>query len=237
MSWDDDARASCPWPWEAAARAVVIGDVSSLAMMKSVAEQANAIGGFHSVIHNVALGTSQRRVLTTDGLTDLFAVNVAAPYVLTALMAVPERLIYLSSGMHAGGDDTLDDPQWETRRWNGSQAYSDTKLYDLAFALLLARRWAEVLVNAVNPGWVPTRMGGRGAPDSVQDGVATQAWLAASDEPAAKVSGCYFHHREARRFNGAAAGEELQERLVDYLERATGISLPATSSGTARTTA
>ena len=226
----DDAKARDSKQKLPGCEAVVVGDVSTLAAMKSVAEQANALGRFDAVIHNVALGSERRRVETPDGVTQVFAVNVLAPYVLTALIERPARLIYLGSGMHEGGDERLADPQWQTRRWSGWQAYSDTKLYDLMLALYLARRWPDVLVNAVDPGWVPTRMGGRSAPDDLAEGAATQAWLAVSDEPSATVSGRYFHHRKPRRFKRAASDPDAQERLVAYLERLTGIALPSERS-------
>ena len=71
----------------------------------------------------------------------MFAINVLAPYLLTALVPAPERLVYLSSGMHFGGDPDLTDLQWERRRWNGAQAYSDSKLWDTMLAFAVARRW------------------------------------------------------------------------------------------------
>jgi NAD(P)-dependent dehydrogenase (short-subunit alcohol dehydrogenase family) len=205
--------------------AVVVGDVSTLKEMKSIAEQVNKLGRFDSVIHNVGVYTTENRNLTADGLTQLFAVNVVAPYVLTALIDQPERLIYLSSDMHTSGDENLDDPQWEKRSWNSSQAYSDSKLYDLMLSKYLARRWPQVNVNAVNPGWVPTKMGGQGAPDNLIEGATTQVWLAASDEAQAKVSGHYFFHQKSRPFKQAASRPELQERLIQYLEERTGIRI------------
>jgi len=149
------------------AEAVLVGDLSTLAAMRDVADQANGRGRFDAVIHNVGIGYREpRRVETVDGLSQLWAVNVLAPYVLTALMHKPDRLVYLSSGMHTGGDPSLDDPQWSGRRWNGSQAYADTKLHDVLLAFGVARRRPDVLSNALTPGWVPTRMGGPGAPDA-----------------------------------------------------------------------
>ena len=209
-----------------ACEAVVIGDVSTIAAMQSVADQVNALGPFDAVIHNVAIGTNERRAMTADDITRIFAVNVVAPYVLTALIERPQRLIYLSSDMHERGSDNLDDPQWESRRWDGSQAYADTKLYDVALAMFLARRWPDRYINALSPGWVPTRMGGKNAPDSLLDGANTQVWLAVSDEPAAKVTGTYFFHQQPHRFKSSAAREDLQTRLVSYLERITSITLP-----------
>src|SRR5438067_4104902 len=132
----DDAWAAAP-----NASGVVIGDLSSIAQTRDVADQANRLGPFDAVIHNAAVGDRERRVETVDGLEHIFAINVLAPYLLTALIEPPQRLVYLSSGMHLGGDPDLTDLQWRRRRWNGSQAYSDSKLFDAVLALAMARRW------------------------------------------------------------------------------------------------
>lgn len=205
---------------------VVIGDVSTIKIMKNVAQQVNELGRFDAIIHNVGVGINEPRIETEDGLTHLFAVNVAAPYVLTALIQRPQRLTYLSSGMHHGGEASFNDVQWKKRSWDASQAYSDSKLFDTTLAVGLARRWPGVFVNAVNPGWVPTRMGGAGAPDNLIEGAGTQAWLAVSDEPAALVSGYYFHHKKPRPMNPLAQKSEVQEQLFSYLQKVTNVTLP-----------
>jgi NAD(P)-dependent dehydrogenase (short-subunit alcohol dehydrogenase family) len=156
----------------------------------------------------------------------VLAVNVLAPYLLTALIHRPTRLIYLSSGMHTGGGATLDDLDWRTRRWNGTQAYSDSKLYLTALALAVARRWRDVASNAVDPGWVPTRMGGPGAPDDLTLGHTTQVWLATSGDPAATSSGGYWYHQHTRPPATAATDIEVQEQLVERLAAITGCPLP-----------
>ena len=208
------------------AEAVLVGDLSALAAMRDVADQANRWGRFDAVIHNVGIGYREpRRVETVDRLSQLWAVNVLAPYVLTALMQRPNRLVYLSSGMHTGGDPSLEDPQWSGRRWNGSQAYSDTKLHDVLLAFGVARRWPDVLANAVHPGWVPTRMGGTGAPDDLDQGHLTQAWLAVSEDPGARVTGGYFYHQRQRDVHPAAQRPELQDRLLDYCRDMSGVAL------------
>jgi NAD(P)-dependent dehydrogenase (short-subunit alcohol dehydrogenase family) len=211
----------------AGCKAVVLGDVSSIGEMRSVADQVNALGRFDAVIHNVGIGDREARVETVDGLSRVFAVNVVAPYLLTALIERPDRLVYLSSGMHTGGDASLDDLQWTRRRWNGSQAYSDSKLHDLILAMAVARRWPDVPANAVNPGWVPTRMGGPGAPDDLSKGALTQAWLAVSDDPEARRTGRYLHHQKPARMHPAAGRPEVQDRLIATLSRITGVELQA----------
>jgi NAD(P)-dependent dehydrogenase (short-subunit alcohol dehydrogenase family) len=107
----------------------------------------------------------------------------------------------------------------------GKRAYSDTKLHDVLLAFAVARRWPEVLSNAVSPGWVATRMGGPGAPDDLDQGNLTQAWLAVSDDPEARVTGGYFYHKEPARLNSAAHDLSLQDRLLDYCRDLTGIAL------------
>ena len=216
------ARAGLP-----AAEAVVIGDVSTLAGMRAVADQANRSGRYDAVIHNVAVGYQEpRRVETADGLEQVFAVNVLAPYLLTALVTPPRRLVYLSSGLHRGGVPSLADPQWKKRRWNGTQAYSDSKLFDVVLAFAVARRWPAVLSNALEPGWVATRMGGPHAPDDLAQGSLTQAWLAVSDDRAARVTGGYFYHQRPREAHAAALDARLQDELLDYCAQASGVTLP-----------
>jgi NAD(P)-dependent dehydrogenase (short-subunit alcohol dehydrogenase family) len=216
-----DARSALPQ-----AEAVVVGDVSSIDQMRRVAAQVNALGRYDAVIHNVGVGYRQPRTKTVDDLSPVFAVNVLAPYLLTALIVPPRRLVYLSSGMHRSGDANLKDPQWTTRRWNGSQAYSDSKLLDVVLAFALARRWPAVMSNALEPGWVPTKMGGPGAPDDLTLGAVTQAWLAVSDDAAATVTGQYFRHQKPHRVHPAAHRADFQDELLDYCAGLTDTALP-----------
>jgi NAD(P)-dependent dehydrogenase (short-subunit alcohol dehydrogenase family) len=217
-----DARAALPQPHD-----VVIGDLSSVAETRHVAEEVNALGRHDAVIHNAGVGYREpRRAQTTDGLEHIFEINVLAPYLLTALITRPDRLVYLSSGMHTGGDASLDDLQWTKRRWNGAQAYSDSKLFDVLLAFAVARRWPNVLSNALEPGWVPTKMGGTSAPGDMSLAPVTQVWLAVSDDAAAKVSGQYFYHQKHRRVNPEARRTDLQDALLDYCAGLTGVVLP-----------
>jgi NAD(P)-dependent dehydrogenase (short-subunit alcohol dehydrogenase family) len=206
--------------------AVVVGDVSRIAEMRSVAEQVNALGRHDAVIHNVGVGYREARRETEGGLSHLFAINVLAPYLLTALITPPDRLVYLSSGMHNSGSAKLDDPQWSGRRWNGSQAYSDSKLFDAVLAFAVARLWPGVLSNAVEPGWVPTKMGGAGAPDDLTLGAVTQSWLAVSEDREAQVTAEYFYHQKPRRVQQAAHRAELQDEFLAYCASLTGVALP-----------
>lgn len=215
-----DARKKAP-----GAEHVVIGDFATIAGMRRVVAEANATGPFDAVIHNAGIGYQiPQRVETADGLEETFAVNVLAPYLLTTEMTPSKRLVYLTSGLNRGGSPSLDDPQWKKRRWDGMQAYSDSKLFDIALAFAFARRWPEVRSNSVEPGWVATKMGGPGAPDDLQQGALTQAWLAVSDDPGALVSGHNFYHQRWREAHPAAADVAFQEELLAYCASLTGVA-------------
>jgi len=216
-----DALAAVP-----TAETVVIGDLSSIKQTRDVADQVNALGEFDAVIHNAGVGYRQpRRIATEDGLPREFAVNTLAAYILTALIHKPKRLVYLSSGLHQSGDPTLKDLAWERRPWQGMQAYSDSKLHDVLLAFTVARRWPGVLSNAVEPGWVATKMGGPAATDDLDAGHRTQVWLAVSDDAAAKVTGEFFYHMRLRKPHPATRDVQTQERLLEACKGFTGIEL------------
>jgi NAD(P)-dependent dehydrogenase (short-subunit alcohol dehydrogenase family) len=220
---DDTRKSSLPQ-----ADAIVIGDLMSIAGARSVAEQVNKLGRFDAVIHNAGIGYREsRRGNTEDGFPQVFAVNTLAPYVLTALIEKPARLVYLSSGMHRRASAILNDLTWEKRSWQGAEAYAESKLHDVLLAFAIARRWPGVLSNALEPGWVPTRMGGPGAPDDMDKAHRTQAWLAVSNDPGARVTGEYFYHMRPRTPSPVVYDIALQEQFVEVCQRFSGVALPA----------
>jgi NAD(P)-dependent dehydrogenase (short-subunit alcohol dehydrogenase family) len=99
----------------------------------------------------------------------------------------------------------------------GTEAYSDTKLHSVLLAFAVARRWPGVLSNGLEPGWVPTKMGGPGATDDMDQAHRTQVWLAVSDDPAALVSDEYFCHMQKRHPLPAARDISTQDRLLDFV--------------------
>jgi NAD(P)-dependent dehydrogenase (short-subunit alcohol dehydrogenase family) len=216
----DDAREALP-----EAEAVVTGDLEWIAGAKDVAGQVNELGDFDAVIHNAAVGYQEGHRLTIDGLPHVFAVNTLAPYILTALIGSPKRLVYLSSGMHQHAKACLDDILWRKRPWNGSMAYAESKLHDAMLAFAVARLWPGVRSNALEPGWVPTRMGGPGAPDDIDQAHRTQAWLAASEEPEAQTTAGYFYHLAPHEPNPIVYDIVLQDRLIDVCQEISGISM------------
>jgi NAD(P)-dependent dehydrogenase (short-subunit alcohol dehydrogenase family) len=196
------------------AESAVTADLGSIDETKQLASKVNALGKFDAVIHNAGLYQASAE--------EIFAVNTLAPYILTCLIQRPERLVYLSSGMHLQGRAKL-----ESIKTNISRiTYSDSKLHVLMFCMAVARKWPEVYANALDPGWVPTKMGGQGAPDDLQKGYETQVWLAVSDDEKAKVSARYFHHQEESRHNPEADDVQLQERFLSLCKEITGISFP-----------
>lgn len=204
---------------------VVIGDLASALETRSLADQVNKVGRMNAVIHNAGIYREPNRGPSPEGHAKVLAVNTLAPYMLTELIQRPDRLIYLSSSMHYGGEASLRDIDWTERRWDTNQAYSDSKLFITALAIALAKRWPKTMSNAVDPGWVPTKMGGPGASDDLEEGHLTQTWLAVSDDSAAKVSGGYWNHRKRRKPAADALDPGFQDKLIAKLAELTGVKL------------
>ncbi len=204
---------------------VVIGDLSSGEETRRVAEQVNRIGRTNAVIHNAGIYRQKDRATTPEGHASVLAVNTLAPYILTALIERPDRLVYLSSGLHRGGQGSLPDLDWKTRAWDTGRAYAESKLHDVALAFYLARRWPNVVSSAVDPGWVRTRMGGPNATLDLDTGQRTQSWLAVSSDPAALVSGKYWHAMKTEPPAAEAADAQFQDALIGRLGEMTGVAL------------
>lgn len=204
------------------AAGLVVGDLGSAAETRSIADQVNAIGRMDAIIHNAGIYTRPSRGSTPEGHAETLAINTLAPYMLTALIERPGRLVYLCSGL-----GSLDDLDWTKRAWDSARAYAESKLHVVALAFALAQRWPKVLSNAVDPGWVRTKMGGAGAPGDIETGQRTQAWLAASEDSAALVSGRYWHHLQQQQPASEATDPMFQDRLIDKLSELTGVELPA----------
>lgn len=196
------------------AKDVLIADLFSIEETKGLAHQVNALGKFDSVIHNAGVYRNSSK--------EIFTVNTLTPYILTCLIQKPKRLIYLSSGMHLHGHSKLDSFKTDSSR----MTYSDSKLHVVMLCMAVARKWPDVYSNAVDPGWVPTKMGGRGAPDDLQKGYETQVWLAAGNDEKAKVSGRYFFHQKERHHNQEADDVQQQERFLNLCKEITGVSFP-----------
>lgn len=190
------------------AKNIVIGDLANRVDVESIAEQVNKIGRFDTVIYNAGIDSSNTE-LTLE-------VNVLAPYLLTALIEMPKKIIYISSGMHVGSGLQIDSLQQST-------TYSSSKLQILLLTKTLARLLPDVTVTAVDPGWVPTRMGGSMANDDLTLGYTTQVWLATLDDNS--VTGEYFHHMKLARYDKRTDDINLQNKYLNKLEQITGVKI------------
>lgn len=211
----------------------LVADLSSIQETKRLARECNELGSFDAVIHNAGLGFQEATPgWTKEGLPRVFAVNSLAPYILTCLMHRPGRLVYITSGLQNSGDERVMDVEGMTwkrgRAWDGFQAYSDTKLHNVVLANAVARKWkaSGVLSNSVSPGWVATKMGGRGAPDNLDEAPRTQVWLAVSDDAEATVSGKHFYHMKLKASHRAANDVEVQEKYLQACEKISGVGFP-----------
>ncbi|GIF53824.1 short-chain dehydrogenase [Asanoa ferruginea] len=203
----------------------VTGDLASLAQTRALAA---GLGQFDVVVHNAGwVSRAASRPVTVDGLEQTFQVNALAAYVLTALMPVPRRLVFVSSDSITGARIDLSDLQHE-RAWTADTAYADSKLAMTAIAFAVARRYPGALCNAVHPGWVSTKMSGDIAPLGLDAGADTAVWLATSTEPAALVTGTFFHERAPVTLNEQADDVAVQDALVARCAELTGVSLHQT---------
>ena len=197
------------------ARHCLIADLADQQQVRRATVEANQLGPFTAVIHNAGVFQSPS--------SELLAVNLLAPYLLTCLINKPDRLIYLGSNMHMQGSAHLGNLLLP----NPPVTYSDTKLYLLMLCKAVARQWPQGFAATVDPGWVPTKMGGPNAPDDLQKGWQTQAWLATCPLTPAQPSGQNYHHQRLHPANPLADDPAAQMQLLDHCARLTGETLPA----------
>ncbi|MGI5379937.1 SDR family NAD(P)-dependent oxidoreductase [Streptomyces sp. CA-251387] len=188
---------------------LVMGDFTDRDAVRRIAAELNDAKPLDAVIHNAGVWSGPA----------VMPVNIVAPYLLTALLRGPRRLVYLSSGSHLGGRPSLAGVDW---RGQSAGSYADSKLFVTTLAAAVARLRPGVLSNAVDPGWVPTKMGGPGAPDDLELGHRTQEWLAVSDEPEALTTGGYWYHCQRQQPHRAVHDEAFQDRLLQALAEETG---------------
>jgi NAD(P)-dependent dehydrogenase (short-subunit alcohol dehydrogenase family) len=190
---------------------VLIADLNNLDEVKRLAYEVNSLGKFDTIIHNAGVYQSS--------LQEIFTVNVLAPYILTALIEKPKRLIYIGSNMHPQG--SIDIEHLSIKK---GADYSTSKLMLLMLALIVSKKYKDVLVNTVDPGWVKTKMANYDAPDSLLDGSQTQVWLASAND--ITFSGKYFYHLKGLDYSSKADDINMQEMLIQKYEQITGITLP-----------
>ncbi|MFC3880311.1 SDR family NAD(P)-dependent oxidoreductase [Algoriphagus namhaensis] len=207
----NEARATATLEKIRGSKGICIADLAEMDQVKSLANQVNELGKMDTIIHNAGVYHAEA--------PSLFQINVLAPYVLTALIEMPEHLIYLSSGMHKGGK-----PVFKPESLN-QLTYSDSKLMLTTLMRIVADKFPNSYVNAVDPGWVPTKMGGANAPEDLDAGAETQVWLAGIDSPSTKVSGEYFKHKRIRQSHEVVKDSIYQKNLIHLLQDMSGIVL------------
>ena len=216
-----DAQKACP-----GAEGCLIGNLSSLAETKALASEINKHGPFDAIIHNAGLYRLGGINKTSDGLPMLTSVNTFGPWILTCLVKpTPKRLVYLSSGLHSGGDPSINDITFQQRgasKYSDSTAYADSKLHNIMFAKAFARCFPESKCNSMDPGWVATKMGGSGAPGSPEAAVETYVYLSTEVE----TSGGYWKPGVREGSPRKETDDvERQEKLLRVCEEITGVQL------------
>ncbi|KAI0418615.1 short chain dehydrogenase [Xylaria grammica] len=223
-----DARSACP-----GAEDVLLGDLTSIEETKALASSLSKLAPMDCIFHNAGLYLGPYRP-QAEGYPAVFAVNALAPYILTCLAPLPKRLVYASSDSHWGGSTNLDDFGWRERhkagRFRDSGAYADTKLYNTVFGYVFARRFVSkgVVANSVDPGWVPTKMGGAGAPGNIMESERLYIMLAEGSGEAEGKNGCFWENgkRGPARSKKDTYDEKAQDALLKKLEEITGVSVP-----------
>ncbi|MFE9438441.1 SDR family NAD(P)-dependent oxidoreductase [Streptomyces sp. NPDC006602] len=76
---------------------LVVGDFTDRDAVRRIAAELNDAKPLDAVIHNAGVWSGPA----------VMPVNIIAPYLLTALLRGPRRLVYLSSGSHFGGRPAL----------------------------------------------------------------------------------------------------------------------------------
>jgi NAD(P)-dependent dehydrogenase (short-subunit alcohol dehydrogenase family) len=208
------------------AKGVIVGDLSTISDLKKLASDANESGPFDAIVHNAGLGLSTNGEKTADGVAQIFAVNSLAPYVLTALMDKPKRLLYVSSGLHQGGDESLEDVTWNERQFRPSQAYNDTKLHNVLLARAVARHWPDVQSCSLDPGWVRTKLGGSSAPGSTDAPANMVAAYAAGESVVGDKTGKYLNPGGVGNPHDATGKVEKQNRLLEIYESVSSVPFP-----------
>jgi retinol dehydrogenase-12 len=195
------------------------------------------------VLANNAGAMFTARRLTADGLERTFALNHAAPFLLTALLQErlaadgAGRVVTTASDAHRAGTLDLDDLQWATRPFGAMRVYGTTKLQNILFTRVLARRAAGTRVTAtcLHPGVVRSGFGKndgvlhRAALTTIGPllrsparGARSLVWLALAPE-AAGLDGAYVVDERVRRPSAAAQDDVLAEALWERTAALVGV--------------
>ena len=213
------------------------GDLASLAQVRSLAEAIlEREPRLDVLVNNAGIGTAEpgggERVESADGYELRFAVNYLAPFLLTGLLepllqaSAPARVVNVASAGQAPID--FDDVMLE-EGYDGSRAYSQSKLAMVAWTFDLAERLAGTGVTAtvLHPGtYMPTKMvlaAGVEPLDSLESGVRATLRLIADPELEG-VTGRYYDRLEEARARPQAYDAGARRRLRELSERLVGLT-------------
>lgn len=209
----------------------VLGDFSSLASVRAMADELERTGVRPTVLVNNAGIFCNERSLSADGFELTMAVNHLAPFVLThALLRQPgasvQRVVNVSSMAHQGGRVDVNDVGLKKRRFDAYGMYAASKAANVLFSNELARRKPLVMSNALHPGVVSTKLltegfGMQGG-DTLEESAATSVMLAL-DEKCATVSGGYYAQKRKREPSAAVQDRELARAFYEASARAAGV--------------
>ena len=221
---------------------LIIADLSSLAQVRSAAEQAGSFGALNVLVNNVG-AVFPRRTESVDGIEMTFALNHLAPFLLTTLLrealrrGAPSRVVIVSSDAHLRATMNFDDLEGR-RRYRTWAAYGQSKLANLLFSYELAKRLegSGTTANALHPGFVASEFGKnnggflrvamsiaqRLGAVSVEEGGRTSIYLASSKEVQG-VTGKYFVKCRVQKSSPVSEDAESMRRLWEISERMTGL--------------
>ena len=189
---------------------ILVADLSDIEQTKQLAQDLNALGVFDVIIHNAGVYQSSKQ--------EIFRVNVLAPYLLTALIQKPKKLLYIGSNMHPQGDFSKESLSLES-----GVDYATSKLQVLMLSLAVARVYTDTFVSTIDPGWVRTKMANYNAPVSIEDGAKTQVCLATDTD--LYYRGKYFLNLKESSYAAKADDIQMQAILLQKCQEITGVSL------------
>lgn len=222
--------------------AVMACDLASLASVRRFAGEFRARYDRLDVLINNAGCANTQRHASEDGFELTFATNHLGPFLLTnlllpALKAAPAaRVVTVASEAHRIGRIDFQDLQHD-RKYRVFQAYADSKLANILFALRLARelQGTAVTSNCLHPGGVASdiwpgnnalwRLASAGLKlflISEEKGAEPSVKLAC-DPALAGRSGLYFNRLKETAPSARARDRELQDKLWEVSVRLTGL--------------
>lgn len=224
---------------------LLLADLSSQHSIRQLASDFKSKYEHLHVLVNNAGGVFMSRAESADGIEYSFAFNHLAPFLLTHLLldvlkaSAPSRIVNVTTRLRDNVAVNFDDPQFTKRRYNGFQAYSETKLGNILFTYELSRRLqgTGVTVNCVHPGIFKSNFGREGMPPFMRvlnslfrpfmaeaEQAAQRVLYVATAPELEGVTGKYFGDKAELRSPAQSYDQAAQQRLWRLSEELTGLS-------------